>query len=212
MICGICGTKNEDGATACQKCGGILSAAVPAAPVAAEASTNNRKRLIIFAAIGLAVVIALIAIIAAGSGGYTSPEKVGKVYINAFFDGDGKKIVGLVHDKALDVVMENKDLSKRELIEQLDDRLESATETVEKSFGKWTGSYKVTDTTNLNETMLTSLQSAYQKKYKLEVEDAVYLTMEATFKKNGEKKTRPMRLLIIKIDDAWYIETNISGL
>ena len=112
MFCGKCGTQNPDNSRFCSKCGTPFSND-QIANSSSKQDEENKNRLIGIIAVAVVAVLAVILLISIFAG--RSYKSTVNKYLDGMFDGDAKQIVELIPDKALDVLMEEEDVSKKEL-------------------------------------------------------------------------------------------------
>lgn len=173
-------------------------------PVVEENQSKNRKVGIIAIAAAAVVVIGLLFALLGGR----SEKATIKKYINGTFDGNAKALISVVPDKALKVALEDEDMTKKELIEELDEELEYVQESLDRYMGEgWKVTYKIKEIKKIKGDDLEEIQDDYKDEYKVKVSAAKVAKVELTIKtKDGDKETSDMKIYLVKIGRSWYID------
>ena len=202
-FCTNCG-KELNGAAFCTNCGAkVESAPVAAAPTGNNAlmeKFNENRNLIIAGAAALLVIIIAIITIASCSGSYKSALKS---YINAYKNGDAKKIVELTPDR----VVKSKG-GKSDYKDRVEDSIENQIDDLEGNDGDIKKlSYKITDADKLDKGDIAELEIENKYRYgkKLGIQQAIDVEVEITIPVDGEKETVEYDFKLVKIGRKWYI-------
>ena len=224
MFCGNCGAQNLDDATFCCKCGEALNnnsnnnnnnnnsnynnnyyspahSGVGAIPSSQINGKKNKTVGIIFVSI-VALIVVIIIINLFGGRSYRST--VSK-YVKASFTADGKTMVSLIPDKVLKRVCEEKDMTKREAIEELTESLEYTLEYYDSNFDEWSYSYKILDTENYSNEDLNDLKDDYKDEFNLKVKAAKTVTVKIIITSDEDEISRTIEIGVVKIGNSWYI-------
>lgn len=207
MFCGKCGAKNEDSAIFCAECGNLM-AAQPAAPAATEApatatgskpgfTLNNRNIGIIAVAAVAALALIIGCFFIFGGRSY---KAVVKDYFKAIEKADAKLMMDLLPDDLIKYVMEEEDMTKKEMIEDLQDELDS----MHKYYDKLKISYEIEDTEDFGKDDLKDLKEDY-KECGVKVKDAMVVEVEVTLEFDGNEVSNTMELTLIKVGGSWYM-------
>lgn len=206
MFCGKCGAKNEDSAIFCAECGNLM-AAQPAAPAATEApatgskpgfTLNNRNIGIIAVAAVAALALIIGCFFIFGGRSY---KDVVKDYFKATEKADAKLMMDLLPDDLIKYVMEEEDMTKKEMIEDLQDSLDQ----LHKYYDKVKISYEITDTEDFDKDDLKDLKKDY-KEIGVKVKDAMVVEVEVTMELDGNEMTTDQELTLIKVGGSWYLD------
>lgn len=205
MFCRNCGTQNQDGAGFCCSCGAPLSSGGPAGGGAAAKAKNINVKLIGIVAAVVVVLFVAFKLLFGGGGG---PEKSATKFVDSIFKGDGKAIVNMIPDKVIEEIMDEEDMTKKEMIEELNDGLEYIKDDMDDMYDKWSVKCKVLDTEDFSKRELRDLADRYEDSYDIDVKAAKTVSVKATLKADGETDSNTMDIVMIKVGGKWYLEYN----
>ncbi len=203
MFCRNCGTQNQDGAGFCCSCGAPLSSGGPAGGGAAAKAKNINVKLIGIVAAVVVVLFVAFKLLFGGGGG---PEKSATKFVDSIFEGDGKAIVNMIPDKVIEEIMDEEDMTKKEMIEELNDGLEYIKDDMDDMYDKWSVKCKVLDTEDFSKRELRNLADRYEDSYDIDVKAAKTVSVKATLKADGETDSNTMDIVMIKVGGKWYLE------
>ncbi len=203
MFCRNCGTQNQDGAGFCCSCGAPLSSGGPAGGGAAAKAKNINVKLIGIVAAVIVVLFVAFKLLFGGGGG---PEKSATKFVDSIFKGDGKAIVNMIPDKVVEEIMDEEDMTKKEMIEELNDGLEYIKDDMDDMYDKWSVKCKVLDTEDFSKRELRDLADRYEDSYDIDVKAAKTVSVKATLKADGETDSNTMDIVMIKVGGKWYLE------
>lgn len=203
MFCRNCGTQNQDGAGFCCSCGAPLSSGGPAGGGAAAKAKNINVKLIGIVAAVVVVLFVAFKLLFGGGGG---PEKSATKFVDSIFKGDGKAIVNMIPDKVIEEIMDEEDMTKKEMIEELNDGLEYIKDDMDDMYDKWSVKCKVLDTEDMSKRELRDLADRYEDRYDIDVKAAKTVSVKATLKADGETDSNTMDIVMIKVGGKWYLE------
>ena len=203
MFCRNCGTQNQDGAGFCCSCGAPLSSGGPAGGGAAAKAKNINVKLIGIVAAVVVVLFVAFKLLFGGGGG---PEKSATKFVDSIFKGDGKAIVNMIPDKVVEEIMDEEDMTKKEMIEELNDRLEYIKDDMDDMYDKWSVKCKVLDTEDFSKRELRDLADRYEDSYDIDVKAAKTVSVKATLKADGVTDSNTMAIVMIKVGGKWYLE------
>ena len=203
MFCRNCGTQNQDGAGFCCSCGAPLSSGGPAGGGAAAKAKNINVKLIGIVAAVVVVLFVAFKLLFGGGGG---PEKSETKFVDSIFKGDGKAIVNMIPDKVIEEIMDEEDMTKKEMIEELNDGLEYIKDDMDDMYDKWSVKCKVLDTEDFSKRELRDLADRYEDSYDIDVKAAKTVSVKATLKADGETDSNTMDIVMIKVGGKWYLE------
>ncbi|MCI9159164.1 MAG: zinc ribbon domain-containing protein [Lawsonibacter sp.] len=203
MFCRNCGTQNQDGAGFCCSCGAPLSSGGPAGGGAAAKAKNINVKLIGIVAAVVVVLFVAFKLLFGGGGG---PEKSATKFVDSIFKGDGKAIVNMIPDKVVEEIMDEEDMTKKEMIEELNDGLEYIKDDMDDMYDKWSVKCKVLDTEDFSKRELRDLADRYEDSYDIDVKAAKTVSVKATLKADGETDSNTMDIVMIKVGGKWYLE------
>lgn len=205
MFCRNCGTQNQDGAGFCCSCGAPLSSGGPAGGGAAAKAKNINVKLIGIVAAVVVVLFVAFKLLFGGGGG---PEKSATKFVDSIFKGDGKAIVNMLPDKVIEEIMDEEDMTKKEMIEELNDYLEDKKDDMDDRYDKWSVKCKVLDTEDFSKRELRNLADRYEDSYDIDVKAAKTVSVKATLKADGETDSNTMDIVMVKIGSKWYVDYN----
>lgn len=206
MFCRNCGAQNQDGAAFCHSCGASLSdEAQPGGGSKVLAQKKPNLTLIGIAAVAVVAVILVIFAITRLFGG-NSPEKAATKFVNSVFKGDGKAIVSMLPDEVVETIVENRDMTKKEMISDLNDSLESSIKSMDRRYDKWSVTCKVLDSEDLSNRELDNLIERYKDRYDVKVTDAKKVSVKATLKADDTTDSSTIDIITIKVKGSWYLD------
>lgn len=205
MFCRNCGTQNQDGAGFCCSCGAPLSSGGPAGGGAAAKAKNINVKLIGIVAAVVVVLFVAFKLLFGGGGG---PEKSATKFVDSIFKGDGKTVVNMLPDKVIEEIMDEEDMTKKEMIEELNDYLEDKKDDMDDRYDKWSVKCKVLDTEDFSKRELRNLADRYEDSYDIDVKAAKTVSVKATLKADGETDSNTMDIVMVKIGSKWYVDYN----
>lgn len=200
MFCRNCGAQNKDDATFCQSCGAPLSSA--GGESASMARPAKRPNIILIG--GIAVIVVVVVALFMLMGGRSEKDVVKKL-VNGFSKGDAKAIVSLIPEKVVDELCDDQDMTKKELINDLDDELDDMLDTANDRYDKWSISYKILDTDKLEGKKLRNIKNDYED-IDVKVKEAKILSVKLTLKADGDTENTTVDIPVIKVGKSWYLD------
>lgn len=207
MFCGKCGANNTEGATFCKSCGEKLGEAVSAE--LSGSKKNNNKVIGIVAVSVLAVVIVVCFAVFAGGRSYKATIED---LITSTFEIDARTIISLIPEEAIEYALDKEDMSKRELIEEIDYQLEKSVKQYDRYFDNWEYSYEITEVVDTTGKKLKGIKEDYKDELDIAVKAAKNVTVETKITADDDfENTNSMELLLIKVGNSWYLDVYSMG-
>lgn len=227
MFCEKCGSQLEPNAVFCGSCGAKVEAPAEAAPVAeapvveapvvetpvAEAPAAGaidtpfgpvaKEKAIGIAAIAAGVVVVLLLIGLIFGGG---ARKTAKKYVDAVYKGNARAIVNSIPRKVLNEILDEENMEKKELIEEIEDSLEYVEEELDDEYRRWRVVTKVIDENKIVGDALENLQDRYDDVFDVKVSAAKYVTVKMTLKTEEDPEWSYQRVRMIKVGGKWYLD------
>ena len=201
-FCEFCGAPMEDNVNFCGSCGKKQTEeAVEAAATPKKAGGFDPKNVPV---IGAAVVVVLILFLLFGGRG---PEKTAKQFMKAVVRGNAKKVVKLLPKDMVKEMMDEADMSKKEIIEELDESLGYFADELE----DYKFSYEVDDVDDIKGEELKDIKDELKemgvskKKVKKAKEVEVEMTMREKGASKDEEETESLTIVVVKIGRNWYV-------
>lgn len=225
MFCKYCGTRCDDGAMFCPKCG--ASAEITQYPVP-HLTRRSKNKVLLTAIVGGIVVIAalIVVLLVVFPGGNddnvhddlpstTGGETLTKArwFMDAMISGNSASIFDLFHDDTVDIVVESLGYdSKEDAIAGLDKRwaewldiLASESESFELSYGYGYDSIELH-----NADKWENLIEFYEEEFGLEVKDIEVFEMELSLTIDYGDSTIEDRddvpIVLVRLDSGWFID------
>ncbi len=204
-FCNRCGNQ-LGGEKFCTKCGTRVEVEVMQGSFAATAAPRRKA---LFAAIGIAVVgavvvIALCLFLFSGR----SYEKTVDSYIEALVDGDIDKWLSLWPDECIDyIVVTEYDGDRNAMINDLKKSYyESSSESDEFNVDLSDIDFEITYTEDYTDDEIADFIGLLRKDgVNIEIEEAKYVYIDLKTNVDGEEETRPLNITVGKIGRSWYI-------
>jgi hypothetical protein len=211
-FCPKCGKPFEENAANCAFCG----AKNPAAPAPAvnpkvneivnKAKSLNKKNVVIVAVAAIAIIAVISLLASLLGGGY-------KKAIDNFFafsiECDADKLDDLAPAKYWDELEDEYDVKLKDIKEEIEESFEEQLESLEDYYGKNIKvKYDILDKEELDEDDLDEIKDELKEKYgisKKSVKKALEVEVEATIKGKDDEDTQEQDMIIVKIDNKWYI-------
>lgn len=132
------------------------------------------------------------------------------VYVEAYMEGNGKKLVSLFPDKLMDAIYSHESyLNETKIVEEIDDTLEILIEKYEENGIDYDYLYQIIEAENYSAKDVRKLQIDYLNEYnvELDIEEAKKVEIEITIIKDWITYN-PDTIWVdaIKIGDTWYIK------
>ena len=162
------------------------------------AKKNNTK---LYAIIGGAVLVVLILIGVLAGGG--SVDSVVKKYADACVDFDAAKIVSVMHPKYIEYIEKNMDDDYKNVTEAVQAVFDDAEEDLDiKSYviDEEVEEYTEEEMTLITATMKTTFDIEAESVKAIKV-----YTIEFTADYEGEEETEEVELLMVQVDNKWYV-------
>ena len=180
-FCEFCGAPMEDNVNFCGSCGKKQTEeAVEMAATSKKAGGFDFKNAPV---IGAAVVVVLILFLLFGGRG---PEKTAKQFMKAVVRGNAKKVVKLLPKDMVKEMMDEADMSKKELVEELDESLGYFADELE----DYKFSYEVDDVDDIKGEELKDIKDDLKEMgvSKKKVKKAKEVEVEMTMREKGASK------------------------
>lgn len=210
MFCGKCGAMNSDNAEFCGECGSRFDGVKTSGGSVSFNDNQRNKKVGIIAVAAVAVLVVILAFALFGGRSY---KAVVKQYVNASLSADAGEILELIPDEVIDVTLEDEDMTRKELKNELNEELEDAIEYLDRYLGDgWKFSYKIVDVEDLSGDDLDDLSDDYED-FDVKISGAKIVEVELTIKYDGDEFSQSMEIALIKIGRSWYLDVmNTSGL
>lgn len=202
MFCRSCGAQNKDDAAFCQSCGAPLSSAgaeASAPSVPQQAKKKPNVMVIGIAAVAVVVIVALVMLM-----GGQSEKDVVKKLVNGINKGEAKSIVALIPDE----VIEESGMTKKKMINKMEDSLDDMRDEFDDMYDKWSISYKILDSEDYSKKELKNLNERYEDYYDVDIDIKAAKTMNVklTAKFDGDTESNTVDLTVIKVGRSWYLD------
>lgn len=204
LFCPTCGAKNESaqsaagiapGVTPEQVAAGAGFTAVPAGEKKSFLGMSTKGTII---AVICAVVTIVLAIVLLGSiFGHSSPKRVVKDYYSAVEDCDAKEILSLVPKQYVKYVLDEGDMSKKELTENVQEYLDnyySDYDDIKVSISKQEKLSK--------EDLAEYLD--FEEDDKLEIKKAYQFDLKVRYISDDDKNTEKEQFIVVQYKGHWY--------
>ena len=210
MFCGKCGARNDDNVAFCCQCGAKLndnSSQMGSVDAVNPMSQNDRNRKIGIAAVAAAAVVVVLLLISLLGG--RSYKKTIDQLINGIFECDAEAIVKLMPDAVIKNVVQLEDMTREEMIEELDEGVRDQIEDIREELGSdWSYSYEIVGDEKIVGDDLLSLKQVYgglgvDMEKITEVRKA---DVELTIKADGVREHKNVDICVIKIGNSWYLD------
>lgn len=233
MYCTKCGAKNADNVKFCVECGAKLDAGEPTVttPEETKKQVKSKNPKMIFAIVGILVVIVLAAVIVPRVTGAGSPEKkVIKAYMKALETDDASKLTEFLPKDIMDWMEKVESGTIENTEADMQDFFDVRNNYLSDTYGEnWKISYKIKKVTDLSQDQVDKLNSIYNgdmqymaevrndselDAIEIEISEAKKIEVEVTYKGNDKKDTKSIEIDLVKIDKQWAldIETMREGL
>lgn len=202
MYCGKCGTKNDDNAKFCVKCGEkIHSTEAPAA------SGKNHHRLIGIIAVILVAAIVLLAGIKLFGG--RSAESTADELLAALVEWDLIKVHDLFPEPVQNMMMLQEGVSSDEYRQLLVERTEEVLQELStaNSLVEW-GRGELKD---VSPEALAELKEKYAGAVGIDISDAKALPLKVSINVMGFPYTQEDDVMLIKYKGSWYVDYDSIG-
>ncbi len=204
MFCGKCGNNNPDTSAFCLNCGNQLKTASVGEPEMTE-TERKRYRTIGMAATGIFAVLVIALIFALfGGKGASSPKNLAKQYMKAFTKADAAKIFDLVHDKEIDYLLDEVNMSKKEFKEKIKEASEMLEENLD-DLGDYKISYKIEDVDNPSNKVEEEMKTYYKDNCGLKIKDVKEVHIKVTVKTGDNSISPKISIYAVKIGGSWYL-------
>ena len=219
MYCGICGAKNEPGATFCGACGAPLNAAkaegasaVYGEPVtggaAAAVQDGGRHKKIGIAATAVVAVVAVLGIFALFGGRRDEMETAEQLF-DAVMEADTDALMELIPPKVVDFVVEEAGYTEKEYARQLENSLTGELSLVADAL-EFLGdsveiSYEAVDAEEESLDELSYLQERYEEEFDMEIDNAKSVEVELRIEGFGQSETQTVWIPVIQMGSDWYL-------
>jgi len=224
MFCEKCGSQMEPNAAFCGNCGAKVEAPVQEAPVVetpvVEAPVQEapvqaadtidtpfgpmeKNKVLGIGAIAAAAVVVLLLIGLIFGGG---AKKVAKRYVDNVYRGNARAIINALPRKVLNEVLDETNMDKKELIEEMEDSLEYIEENLDDEYRRWRVVTKVIDENKIVGDALEDLQDRYDDDFDAKVTAAKYVTVKMTLKTEEDPEWSYQRVRMVKIGGKWCLD------
>ena len=199
MNCTNCGSPLTNDAAFCPQCGAKQESMPSGAPGSSGFSKLSKtQRVIVLICIIVAVVMILVLIF--GVFGGNSKKNAVKDYFNAIEKCDAGRMMDCIPDKVVDQFMDEEDMSRREMEEELQDEMDDQFQDID--------SIKVTfqDTEDWDKDDVEDLSDYFEELYDIKIKDAVTYEVKIHMEANGgdDVKTEETEITVVKIGGSWY--------
>ena len=177
---------------------------------AVQVKTQKKNKLIGIIAVAAVVVIAAIVVLlivfGGGKRGAKTPEEVFDLYMEAFDEGDGKKLLNLVPEVMIDSVLDRglyKDLGEIESYFQ-EIVFNTKRDLTEQYGAGFSMRYTILDTYTYDSEDLAAYNEDFEP-YGIRFEGAKDLNVEVVFQFDGGEETMQSTLTVVLLDGRWYM-------
>lgn len=227
MFCEKCGTQLEPNSAFCGNCGAKVEvpeqaapvveapvveapvAETPVAPVVEDVMVETpfgafpKKKLLMTGVIAAGVVVILLLIGLIFGGG---AKKVAKNYVDATYKANARSIVNSLPRAVREEILDEMNMEKKELIEELEDSLEYIEEELDDEYRRWRIVTKVIDENDVVGDDLEDLQDMYDDQFDVKVSKAKIITVKMTLKTEEDPEWSYQRVRLVKIGLGWYLD------
>lgn len=201
MFCQNCGKKIEGGDLFCPFCGAKQQQVNPSENAGASFTAGSQK--LTRKGLGVAVICVLIVIVLAlvliGSLCTGGPKQVVKEYYQAIEKCDAKKLLDTVPKDYLKEVMDEKDLTKRELLKEVQaylDKYYSGYDDIKVSS---------TDQEKLDRDDFSDyFDFDLEEDADLEIKKAVQFDLKVRYQSDEGKQTEKEEFIVFRYENGWY--------
>lgn len=201
MFCQNCGKKIEGGDLFCPFCGAKQQQVNPSENGGASFTAGSQK--LTRKGLGIAVICVLIVIVLAlvliGSLCTGGPKQVVKEYYQAIEKCDAKKLLDTVPKDYLKEVMDEKDLTKRELLKEVQaylDKYYSGYDDIKVS---------ITDQEKLDQDDFSDyFDFDLEEDADLEIKKAVQFDLKVRYQSDEGKQTEKEEFIVFRYENGWY--------
>lgn len=197
MICGNCGTQNEENVTVCANCGTEL-AHEQAAP-AKKCCKKNRLYALIAVVVSLAAILAILALAFV----IRTPRSTVDKFFNAYIQADAEAIMKLV-PKEVQTSLLGPEGAQDEAMAQLQQRLNDSLQQMGASGTAY--SFKATHTKAIEGEDLAAIQQNYADTYGRKVSAAKTVEVRITAITGEETAYSTATVRVVKIGMSWYLD------
>ena len=193
MLCGNCGTENEEMAPICVNCGASLQQE-QAAPAAVKKSSKKRLGWLALA-ISLVAILAVLALIFV----IKTPRSTVNKFFNGFIQGDAARVVKLLPKDVQNSLL-GQDGAYAKFEEKLNQSLNKLAET------GLSYSFKATHVDELKEEDYAALEKHYADTYGRIISDAKNVEVRITAIGGEEDVYSTATLRVVRIGVRWYLD------
>lgn len=205
MFCRKCGEQISGNEKFCPKCGApVVSAQQPGMQGAGRpGGTAAAKKKPPYLAIGLIAVVAIVVIVAVKMLFFSNNyEKPVKNLMKSIEKQDTKLLMSTIPDDVFDVLEEELDMDKDEIVDQLDGMI---SELADEYDGKIKVEYEIEDVHKLKKSEIKEIEDELYDS--VEIKEGKRLEISTVFYVDGEvEEEEDMYLNVIKVGGKWYID------
>lgn len=201
MFCQNCGKKIEGGDLFCPFCGAKQQQVNPSENAGASFTAGSQK--LTRKGLGIAVICVLIVIVLAlvliGSLCTGGPKQVVKEYYQAIEKCDAKKLLDTVPKDYLEEIMDEKDMTKRELLKEVQaylDKYYSGYDDIKDS---------ITDQEKLDRDDFSDyFDFDLEDDADFEIKKAVQFDLKVRYQSDEGKQTEKEEFIVFRYENSWY--------
>mgnify|MGYP007017248659 CR=1 FL=1 len=216
MFCSKCGGQFEDGASFCPNCGNTVtpephnttgvkfsSAAISEKLTGFFQSFDLKNPKSLGMAIAAVVVVVLLASMLFGGQSYKSAVNS---FMDGVFDADAKQLLRAFPNKVIDEMCDEADMSKREMIDYINDELDDAIDMLDSYVDEdWSVDYKIIGTESYDSDDLEWVEEEYDE-IGIKIKDAKMVTVEMTIESDDMSESEELEIGVIKVGNSWYVD------
>ncbi len=209
-FCSNCGAVVPEDSAFCPACG-TVSEQTENTNGLKDKLVNNKKNIIIVVAAVLVVVLCVVLF------GGNSPKKIAQTYLKAHYKtANGNAIAKVLPKDYIKYVMDEEDVSKKEIVEALDEQCEDAIDWMEDAYDDCKISWKIKDVEDAKKAETKDIKEYYDDEYDIKVKKVKVVEAEVTVKydDDGDKEEEDfdVDIYVVKIGGKWCLDADYAYL
>lgn len=176
------------------------------------APAKGKPNILMIGGIAAAAVIFLIVTIISLSAmsKRNDPETIALNYVGYTMDGNAKKMIGCMPDKMIDTLLDELDMSKKELIDGIDeyfaDNLEDMLDSLEDTYGKGKIVYESRGKSSLKKDDIEDIKEDLEDDFGIKASKVEKYKIKISYRVKGkDHKIEDAEIYMIKTGGRWYV-------